>query len=202
MTTDQSLRILVPLSECKTILGLDDRDDSFTRFLLITASVTVENYLSRRLLHRAHTHYTDYLGQTTIPLKEYPVQRIDAVYADRTRQFTEATRLQPEHYYLTPDPSTFEDLPANLCIPIPNQLPRAPQSLKILYTAGYLLTEIPPDLQQAIIELVAWNFTRYQSHRIGVTGALRGTGKVTESLERTIPEHIRIVLEPYRRRTI
>ena len=34
MATEPATNTLVPLGECKTALGLDDRDDDFSRFLL------------------------------------------------------------------------------------------------------------------------------------------------------------------------
>jgi hypothetical protein len=46
------------------------------------------------------------------------------------------------------------------------------------------------------------NLTRYRGRRIGMTGAIRGSGKDGEHLEQSMPENVRQLLEPYRRRMI
>lgn len=202
MAADETLHILVPQAECKAALGLDARDDDFTRFLLVAATYTAENYLSRRILRRRHTEYFDSLGQNAFFLREYPIREIVSVNEDRAHLFPDTSLIDREHYYFTPDPESLEDLPGNLSLIPPYQLSRAEKSIKAVYSAGYDLAEVPPDLKEAVIEIVAWNHTRYKSRRIGITGAIRGSGKDGESLETTLPEFIRTLLEPYRRRTI
>jgi hypothetical protein len=44
--------------------------------------------------------------------------------------------------------------------------------------------------------------TRYKGRRIGVIGAVRGGGKDGEYLEASMPENVRLLLEPYVRRMI
>jgi len=43
---------------------------------------------------------------------------------------------------------------------------------------------------------------RYRGRRIGMTGNVRGTGKEGEHFEMSMPENVRSLLEPYRRKTI
>ncbi|MDR0758568.1 MAG: hypothetical protein LBF74_00430 [Treponema sp.] len=71
-----------------------------------------------------------------------------------------------------------------------------------MYRAGYGPGKAPPDLVSACLELAAWNMTRYKGRRIGMTGAVRGSGKDGEHLEASMPENVRLLLEPYRRRVI
>jgi hypothetical protein len=49
---------------------------------------------------------------------------------------------------------------------------------------------------------VAWNMSRYRGRRIGMTGNVRGSGKDGEHLETSMPENVRGLLEPYKRRVI
>jgi len=202
MPDDQAIHTLVPLAECKTALGYDDRDDDFTHFLLVAASFTAESHLFRRIIRRTHTEYYDSLGRCTFFLREYPLRSIISVHEDRTRHFAEETLIAPEYYYCTPDFASLEDISGTLTLIPPYRPSRGEKTIKIVYEAGYDLSEIPADLKEAVIELVAWNRTRYQSHRIGITSSVRGSGKETEGLEPTIPEHVRTLLEPYRRRTL
>jgi hypothetical protein len=67
---------------------------------------------------------------------------------------------------------------------------------RVHYWTGYELEEVPADLAAACFELAAWNMSRYRGKRIGITGG------VGEHLEASMPENVRLLLEPYRRKTI
>jgi hypothetical protein len=183
-------------------LSLDDRDDSFTLFLSIAATYAAENHCLRRIHRKRHTEYFDSVGDNAFFLREYPVREIVSVHEDRCHRFPETGRLDPEHYYCTPEILDAEDLISTLTLTPPYRLPRGRKSIRVIYTAGYSVEEVPPDVKQAVIEIVAWNQTRYRSRRIGSTGTVRGSGRESEGLELTIPENARLLLEPYRRRTI
>jgi hypothetical protein len=55
--SDTPLHTLIPLADFKAILGLDDREDVLSRYCLITATYTIEQYCKRRLLRRKNTDY-------------------------------------------------------------------------------------------------------------------------------------------------
>jgi hypothetical protein len=74
--------------------------------------------------------------------------------------------------------------------------------IRIRYLAGYSVGKAPADLASACLELAAWNMSCYRGRRIGMTGNVRGNGKDGEHLEASMPENVRLLLEPYRRRTI
>ncbi|GHU83591.1 hypothetical protein FACS189468_8820 [Spirochaetia bacterium] len=74
--------------------------------------------------------------------------------------------------------------------------------LRVEYWAGYQINEVPADLKSAAFELAAWNLNRYRGKRIGMTGVVRGKGQDGEHLEPSIPENVRLLLEPYRRVTL
>lgn len=202
MAIDPAVHSLVTLTECKSALGLDDRDENFTIFLSIAATYSAENHCLRRLLRKRQTEYFDSLGGNAFFLKEYPVREIVSIHEDRAHRFPETSRIDPEHYYCTPDPIDAEDLITTLTLTPPYGIPRGRKSIRVIYTAGYSVEEVPPDIKQAVIEIVAWNQMRYRSRRIGATGTIRGSGREAEGLELTIPENARLLLEPYRRRTI
>ncbi|MDR2477740.1 MAG: hypothetical protein LBD48_00350, partial [Treponema sp.] len=75
-------------------------------------------------------------------------------------------------------------------------------AFKVIYRAGYGCGETPPDLASACLELAAWNMSRYRGRRVGITGNVRGSGKDGEHLEPAMPENVRLLLEPYRRRVL
>jgi hypothetical protein len=75
-------------------------------------------------------------------------------------------------------------------------------AVKAVYRAGYGGGDAPADLASACLELAAWNMARYRGRWIGITGNVRGSGKDGEHLESSMPENVRLLLEPYQRRVI
>jgi hypothetical protein len=81
-------------------------------------------------------------------------------------------------------------------------------TFRVHYVAGYTPGKAPADLVSACLELAAWNMARYRGPPprsgffIGMTGNVRGSGKDGEHLEAFMPENVRLLLEPYRRKTI
>jgi hypothetical protein len=202
------LHTLIPLDDFKAVLGLDDREDALSRYCLITAAYTIEQYCKRRLLRRKHTDYLTFTGEHIFSLREYPVRRVLAVHAVRAGAairgealFTPENLVDPKHYFCLPDEGIHEDIPFSLVLRPPLRLSREDMGIKVRYLAGYSTGKAPPDLASAGLELAAWNMTRYKGRRIG-TGNVRGSGKDGEHLELSMPENVRVLLEPYRRRVI
>jgi hypothetical protein len=76
-----ALYSLIPLADFKALLGLDDREDALSRFCLITAAYTIEQYCKRRLLRRKNTDYLSFTGEYLFTLREYPGRKILSVHA-------------------------------------------------------------------------------------------------------------------------
>jgi hypothetical protein len=196
------LHSLIPLTDFKAILGIDDREDALSRYCLITATYTIEQYCHRRLLKKRRFEFPAFVGEYEFPLKNYPVREILAVY--RTHPLTQSELVEPEFYHTVPDCGDLDDIPFFLSVSPTLKLVRGISGLKIYYWAGYRQSEIPADLSSACLELAAWNMSRYRGRRIGMTGAVRGNGLKAdgEHLEPSMPENVKALLEPYRRRLI
>jgi hypothetical protein len=54
---------LISLGDFKAILDIDDRDNALSRFCLITATYTIEQYCKRRLLRWKNTDYLTFAGE-------------------------------------------------------------------------------------------------------------------------------------------
>jgi hypothetical protein len=52
---DVPLHTLIPLADFKAILDLDDRENTLSRYCLITAAYTIEQHCKQRLLRRENT---------------------------------------------------------------------------------------------------------------------------------------------------
>jgi hypothetical protein len=199
---DSEIRVQKPLhslispADFKTILGLDDREDALSRYCLITATFTIEEYCKRRFFMKKRFECIEPDGDLFLPLREYPVREVLAVYA---LYHTAGPELaEPEFYGLSPEIEEGLDIPHALRLsPALGRLPGL-TAFKAVYRAGYRPGKVPPDLASACLELAAWNMSRYRGRRIGLTGNVRGSGKDGEHMELSIPENVRGLLEPYK----
>jgi hypothetical protein len=205
---EPSLYTLIPFEDFKAILGVDDREDKLSAFCLITATYTIEQYCKRRLFRKKHTDYLTFTGDHIFTLREYPVRKVLTVHAATTgaalrgELFETENLVDPKYYYCLPDEGIHEDIPFSLVLRPPLRLSRDEMAIKVRYLAGYVPGKAPADLASACLELATWNMARYRGRRIGITGNVRGGGKDGEHLESSMPENVRLLLEPYRRKTI
>jgi len=224
-TSQNKIYSLIPLEDFKAVLGIDDREDKLTRFCLVTATHTIEEYCKRRLLRKRHFEWNEYNGELLVPLREYPVSKVLAVYLVGNGEL-----LEPEFYNVIPDCGTEYDLPFSLSLSRAIQRYRGISAIKVLYWAGYVvkphpcgfttrsfcnaktpskalktaasMPPVPADLSAACLELASWNMNRYKGRRIGMTGNVRGGGKDGEHFEPSMPENVKQLLEPHRRKVI
>jgi hypothetical protein len=198
---ENQLYTLIPLDDFKALLGVDDREDKQARFCLVTSTLTIEQYCKRRLLRKKHFERIEYVGDLFLPLREYPVSKVLAVYAFSGMGGT-GEIVEPEFYNVIPDCGIDDDLTFSLSLSPAFQRVRGLSAIKAVYWAGYAAGKIPADLASACLELASWNLNRYRGRRIGMTGNIRGAGKDGEHFEMSMPENVRSLLEPYRRKTI
>ncbi|MDR0795787.1 MAG: hypothetical protein LBE79_07030 [Tannerella sp.] len=189
------LYTLIPLEDFKALLGVDDREDKISRFCLVTSTLTIEQYCRRRLLRKKHFERIGFFGDLFLPLNEYPITEVLAVYVN-------GEILEPDFYEIIPDCGIDEDIPFSLSFSPALRRYRNLEAIKITYTAGYSHNNVPADLASACIELAAWNMNRYRGRRIGMTGNVRGSGRDGEHFELSMPENVRFLLEPYKRKVI
>ena len=193
--TDQ-LHSLIPLEDFKALMGVDSREDKTAAFCLVTATLSIEQYCKRKLLRKKKTEILETSGTLCVTLREYPVSEILAVYG-----FNSQGQRYIEPYFYRPmiGNGYNEEMPFELLLS--NSLkPYQYSAVRVIYWAGY--KAVPADLASACMELAAWNMNRYRGRRIGMTGNIRGSGKDGEHLEMSMPENVRALLEPYRRKTI
>jgi uncharacterized phiE125 gp8 family phage protein len=194
----RDLHSLIPLADFKAIFGLDDRDDQLSQYCLITATYSIEQYCKRSLLLKNHTDCLNYSGESFIILREYPIRKLLKMWSVELGM-RNGNRIKPDLYHLYPDCGIEEDIPFYISLTSALKHSRTLEGIKVCYKAGYSCGEVPADLGSACMELALWNMTRYKGRRIGISGVVRGKG---ESLEVSMPENVKQLLEPYRRRMI
>jgi hypothetical protein len=202
-TQEKDLYTLIPFDEFKGVLGIDDREDKLARFCLVTASFTIEQYCKRRFLRKKYFETVEYSGDLTISLREYPVTSVLTLYAIKNEQLSMNAGgiIEPEFYRSIPDCGTDIDVPFSVELS-PAVARFGCKAIKIIYWAGYSKGCVPADLAAACLELAAWNMNRYRGRRVGMTGNIRGAGKEGEHFEMSMPENVKLLLEPYKRKTI
>jgi hypothetical protein len=173
-----TLHALIPLEEFKAILGVDDRESALSRYCLITATYTIEQYCKRRLLAKTITEYLDYTGEGLLLLREYPVREIAGVHYSRERHFSPESLLPAGRYGLLPELPLIEDIPYHLVLEAAPRLIPGERCVKAEYRAGYGVEDVPPDLKSVCLELAAWNMSRYRGKRIGLAGGVGGAGNI------------------------
>jgi hypothetical protein len=201
MVNEKALYTLIPLEDFKAVLGIDDREDKLARFCLVTGTFTIEQYCKRRLLKKQHFEIVEFSGDLVLPLREYPVVKVLTVYT-LSGMGGDGEIVEPEFYSVVPDCGTDEDLPFYLSLSPALKRYGNLQAIKVVYWAGYASGKVPPDLASACLELASWNMSRYRGRRVGMTGNIKGAGIQGEHFEMSMPENVRTLLEPYRRKTI
>jgi len=214
---------LIQLEDFKAVLGVDDRDDKLAKFCLVTSTLTIENYCKRKLLRKKHFELIEYIGDLTLPLREYPVSEVLGLFQHGNNEI-----IEPDFYNVIPDCGIDYDIPFSIELsPAVTRL--RCKTFKVIYWSGYVVNPppcgfttsefasqtppkaldtaasmplIPADLSAACLELASWNMSRYKGRRVGMSGNIKGAGVQGEHFEMSIPENVRILLEPYKRRVI
>jgi len=195
------LHTLIPLEEFKALMGVDDRDDRLCRFCLVTASLTIEEYCKRKFLRKQYFETIPIINNYfVLLLREYPVSEILLVSNEQFGMKNEGI-IEPEFYRPMIGNGYNEEMIFELLLSS-SLKPYGLNAVKVIYIAGYERKSIPVNLSAACLELASWNFNRYKGKRIGMSGNIRGAGVQGEHFEMSIPENVKALIEPYRRKTI
>jgi hypothetical protein len=201
---ENNLYTLMSLIVFKALAGIDDREEKLARFSLVTSTITIEQFCKRRLLRTKYFETVEFSDDLFLSLREFPVTDVLAVYtSDNREQVTDnkGKILEREFYRLIPDCESGLDIPYSIELS-PAVARMGCKLLKVVYWAGYGKDIIPNDLEAACFELASWNFNRYRGRRVGLTGNIKGAGKEGEHFEMSMPENVKQLLEPYKRKLI
>jgi len=154
-------------------------------------------------LRKKYFEQIEFCGDLVLFLKEYPVREIFAVFSMTNEQLAMSNGeiLEPDFYRVVPDCGTSVDIPFSIELS-PAVKRMKINAVKVIYIAGYAIGRVPADLAAACLELASWNINRYRGRRVGLVGNIKGSGKEGEHFETVMPENVKALLEPYRRKTI
>jgi len=194
-----TLHTLISLDDFTSLAGVDDRDERFSRFCLVTSTLAIESHCKRRFLRKGYFERVAFHGDRLVPLMEYPVTNVSAVHIIGDGF---DARLEPRHFGVAPDCGIENDIPFIVTLsPFVDRF-RGIEAVRVSYRAGYTLGTVPADLAAACFELASWSLNRYRGRRVGMTGSVVGNWRDGEHFEMSMPENVRSMLNPYVRRTI
>jgi hypothetical protein len=188
---------LISLEDFKSVMGVDDREDKTARFCLVTSTLSIEQYCKRKFIRKKYTEGFQFPNDLLLPLREFPVTEILAVQTMRS-EINKWSILDSVFYRPMFGSDYNEELPFELLLS-PSLRPYRFNSVRVIYWSRYKLSAIPADLASACLELASWKLNRYRSRRIGMTGNVRKEG---EHFELSMPENVKALLEPYKRKVI
>jgi uncharacterized phiE125 gp8 family phage protein len=179
---------LVSVREFKGMYGVDDREDSLVEFLLVSSTYAIEEYCMRRLLRKRIKERFEASGYLT--LREYPVREVlavDIIHADGS--------ASPAYYDLSPEAGALVNVP-HILRPLPPDYALRGKTISVKYIAGYSMKDVTPDLKEACFELTAWKYQRHTNRFTFIAG------KKEAGFENKMPERVKELLSPYRRKTL
>lgn len=125
-------------------LSLDEADQSATENLIAVASRRADAYTGRNLKAADRAVVMSGIGSPVLMLADRPVVSISSINVDSTRQFLAGTEVT--NYYI--------DEERGVIIRNGGIWPQGSHNIKVTGRFGY--EEIPTDLEESIIQLVAY----------------------------------------------
>lgn len=187
LATVLSTYALTTWARTKYLLNLPDTDQTLVEYLINSASEMAEYHARRKLAARAYTTDLDGPGGTTLLLPNYPINSITSIYEDTDREFDSDTLTDSDDYGYYSDEGIVERYSGSWTT--------GKKALRITYNGG--LSTVDSRLQDAVIEVVAWNLKRYRGSGIGIRSISAPDGMNT-AMETTIPLNALRVFESYR----
>jgi len=180
---------LVRIERVKTYLDLANTDtasDVLLQDLIARIGAWAERYCDRTFAKATYTEQRDGDGTDTLLVRQWPFLSVASLYDDPLRVFGAATQIAAADFAIYANQGMIRLDGRVFSVGI--------QNVKVTYEAGY--ADIPEDLQQAVVELVADRFRNKENQ--GIRSLAIGSYRVDYG-EEELPSEIRGVLDGYRR---
>lgn len=195
---------LTTLQNVKDWLSITDTNSDKVIARLITASSgTFLTAINRgTFLTSSYTDTRDGTGTDSIILINYPITAVASVKVNNITVPPSPDGVKPgfvfDQYgvYLVGGSYPFPNSSAS-GLYYPGYFPMGRSNVIISYTAGYATT--PPDVEQAVIDMVAYAFR--SRDRVGIVSEHAGSGLTTTYITKDIPATAAKVISQYKRST-
>jgi hypothetical protein len=169
-----------------------DSDQTLCEYLLNGATEQAELISGRKLKARTITTGTapepdyDGTGRTSMICRHFPINSVTHLYIDSERAFGATTEIVAADFKINGEKGEL--------VLFDDEFTEGVGNVRLEYSIGF--TPIPDLLQNAAVEVVAWNLKRFRSSQIG----LRGTSAegINISYELDIPLSAKRVFESYK----
>lgn len=184
--------MLATRDEVKTYLGISgSSEDALIDQLLAGTDAWIKRYLGRDIEAANYIEQVDGSGAPIQILKQYPIISVTSVYDDTARAFGSDTLLVENTDFLVYKEEGYLEIIDG------GDFVEGQKNVKVSYRAGYETADIPKDLKQAEIELVANEYRRKETE--GVKAMTVGAFSVSYDSTETMPSEIKAVLDSYKK---
>lgn len=181
---------LVSLADQKEYLGIASgttSEDSILSFFINEISARCNSYTGRFILSKSYTEYYDGDGSEELFLKNYPVTVVSSIYDDVNREFNSNSLISSDNYIVETTSGIIRlwNRMAFNC---------GKANIKIVYTAGYAIANVPGDLKGAVKRWVALLYQKYVHKRWDQQSESIGDNTMT-FIEEAIPKEVAAALD-------
>ncbi|GAB7388993.1 hypothetical protein BSNK01_28310 [Bacillaceae bacterium] len=169
---------LTSLDKAKRYLKIESNEhDELIQDLITAASTAIETYTSRIFVQKSYTELYDGKGLNYLVLRQAPIVSVSEVKIDDQTLPAEDYAFYAETGVLRRKTGFW---------------PEGVQNIEVSYTAGY--STVPPDVEQAVILLVAaW----FKTDISDFSNLINEAGGIVRP--EAFPSRVRALLDPYRR---
>lgn len=185
---------LISLAVAKDYLDIqvsDTTQDTRVERLINMASQFISEYCDRNFITGSYVDYQDGRKSNQILLRQWPATKPTDLRVDSSWAFGTDTIIDPAEY----------DIVEDMFVVLRNTFfPNGYRNIKVTYTAGYGTiggNNLPSDIQEACLELVALYQNKRTDRRIGVQSKSKQGENITYIED--VPEDILSLLQNYKR---
>ena len=185
---------LVTLEEYKTYKGVKnpDKDDQI-RYIVSAVNALIKNYCNRTFVdHYTGNNLTAYFDGTDtnlVYLDETPVVDVVSVETSTNGGVSYTALVENTDYFVDIESGTVQTV-NGIVFAVGTGI--AHHSLKIIYAGGYSVA--PDDLKIACLDLVDY----YRNEDYTPKKSMGRAGEITQFITKTLPPHIKRVMDLYR----
>jgi hypothetical protein len=192
-TTTLPIEIFVTTDDIKNYLGdmdeISSSEETLLQQMIDSVQALFEAYINRKLARDVFVEIHDGEYSDKLFPNNVPVSSIQSIHQSIDRTWDSTTLM----------PTTEYTIAHNTYIQLFTRTLNYPQSVRVVYTAGYTTDTYPPDLKQATIEQVAYKFTHeYTGRNLGISARTYQDGTLAYRPGTILPG-VTVVLNRYRK---
>ena len=183
---------LVTFEQVKDYVG-NTATDHMNMLIQLTNSVSADcsnRYCKRNFLQATYTNeYYNGTGQDTLALRNYPVASVSEL------------KIEVDGVALVEgrsDDFVIAHAGAGILQLLGGVFPVSVHGIDVSYVAGYLLADVPDDLQMSVLEAIMFRFSEFDKKRWGVESQDSSQGHSSTYIIDQYPKHVIAIWEHYR----